>query len=126
MGYYEARKCTGYQLLKAGLIKEHRREGIQFMKDIDFLELIFSYRSEMDSGGFQELLNEDAEYQKTLEAQKLIAKECEGIELTEEERKLVEWWSDEAHNGSIYARVAYRMGVMDGFLLLRQLNKEMK
>lgn len=93
------------------------------MKEIDFLELIFNYRSRIDSGGFQELLKEDAEYQKALQAQKLAEKECESLDLTEQERELVNWWSEEAHNEcGMYARVAYRMGVIDGFLLLRQLN----
>jgi len=36
------------------------------MKDIDYLELIYGHRAEMVSGGFHDLLKEDADYQKLL------------------------------------------------------------
>lgn len=92
------------------------------MKDINYFELIYTHRSEMASGGFPDLLKEDADYQKALEAEQLAEKECEALDLTEKERELVNWWGDEAHNESgMYAKAAYRMGMTDCFLMLRKL-----
>lgn len=92
------------------------------MKDIDYLELIYTYRAEMKSGGFHDLLMEDAVYLKAKEAEQLARKECETLKLTPEERELVNQWSDLAFDESgMFAKAAYRMGMIDCFLMLRQL-----
>ena len=45
----------------------------------------------MSSGGFHNLLKEDSEYQKAKETESLAERKCEFLNLTEVERKLVNW-----------------------------------
>lgn len=59
-----------------------------------------------------EQLKQDDEYQETLRAENILFEQCEGLELLEEQRKVIEQWTDAIHaKNAAYSMVIFRMGM---------------
>lgn len=93
------------------------------MEKNGLLEIIAQHRTGDD---LDEVMRKDKDYQKALEQQQVVFNMLDGLELTKEQRSVI----DQAitannHFGAVYGAVAYRFGMEDGIRLRMEMEEIM-
>jgi hypothetical protein len=92
------------------------------MMNTDFFQLLYTHLEERSFNNVYEKLKQEEEYQETLRAENILFERYEGLELPEEQRKVIEQWTDAIHaKNTAYSMVIFRMGMQCCFSLLMQL-----
>lgn len=92
------------------------------MMNTDFFQLLCTHLEERSFNNVYEQLKQDEEYQEVLRAENMLFEQYDGLELLEEQRKVIEQWTDAVHaKNSAYSMVIFRMRMQCCFSLLMEL-----
>lgn len=92
------------------------------MKNTDFIQLLCAHLEERPFNNVYEQLKQDEEYQEALQAENMLFEQYEGLRLLEEQRKIIEQWTDAIHTkNAAYSMVIFRMEIQCCFSLLMEL-----
>ena len=92
------------------------------MMNTDFFQLLYTHLEERSFNNVYEKLKQDEEYQEVLQVERILFEQYEGLELSEEQFKVIEQWTDAIHaKNAAYSMVIFRMGMQCCFSLLMEL-----
>ena len=92
------------------------------MMNTDFFQLLYAHLEERSFNNVYEQLKQDETYQEVLQAERVLFEKYEGLELSEEQCKVIEQWTDSIHvKNAAYSMVIFRMGMQCCFSMLIQL-----
>ena len=92
------------------------------MINTDFFQLFYTHLEERSFHNVYEELKQDEEYQEVLQVERMLFEQYEGLKLSEEQRKVIEQWTDTIHaKNAAYSMVIFRMGMQCCFSLLMEL-----
>lgn len=92
------------------------------MMDTNFLKLLYHHLDERQVNNIYENALQDIDYLKATELEKECYKQYENLNLSAEQRKVIEKWVDAIQfQDSSYTAVAFRMGMQCCFSLLWEL-----
>ena len=92
------------------------------MMNTDFFQLLYTHLEERSFNNVYEQLKQDDEYQEALRAENILFEQYEDLELSEEQCKVIEQWTDASHaKNAAYSMVIFRMGMQCCFSLLMEL-----
>ena len=87
-----------------------------------FFQLLYTHLEERSFNNVYEQLKQEEEYKEALQAENFLFKQYEDLELSQEQRKVIEQWTDAIHTkNAAYSMVIFRMGMQYCFSLLIQL-----
>ncbi len=88
----------------------------------DFFQLLYTHLEERNFHNVYEQLKQDSHYQEASRAENKRCDQYENLGLPEEQRKVIEQWTDAIHaKNAAYSMVIFRMGMQCCFFLLMQL-----
>lgn len=92
------------------------------MINADIFESIYNYLEELPEGNIASQLDGDSRYQNALSAERVLAEQYKSLDLTEEQRSVIDKWVDSMQaTSAAYSTVLFRLGMQSCFSLLMQL-----
>ena len=92
------------------------------MINTSFFQLLYTHLEERSFNNVYEKLKQEEAYQEALRAERMLFEQYEGLELSEEQCKVIEQWTDAIHaKNAAYSMVIFRMGMQCCFSLLMEL-----
>ncbi|WP_123607863.1 hypothetical protein [Mobilisporobacter senegalensis] len=107
----------GFKFLRYRVLSERRA-----IYEYRFFQLLYTHLEERSFNNVYEQLKQDEEYQEALRAENMLFEQYEGLELLEEQRKVIEQWTDAVRaKNTTYSMVIFLMGIQCCFSLLMEL-----
>lgn len=98
------------------------RREVKTKIDHDFFHLIYTYLEERATNNVSNNLKEDEDYQSSKDKEDILYQEYRDLDLTKEQRKIIEDWVDAVQNSNFaYTMVVFRMWMQYCFTLLMEL-----
>ena len=97
-------------------------ERRDIFEQYDFFKLVQYYLEERQSNNIHANLKKDTDYLKSSQLEDVLCNQYENLDLTAEQRKVIEKWVDAIHaQQCAYTAVAFRMAMQYGFSVLLEL-----
>ena len=92
------------------------------MINADIFDYIYNYLDDCPEGNITDHLDSDSRYQNALSAERAFAEQYNLLDLTEEQRSVINKWVDSMQaTNAAYSTAMFRLGMQSCFSLLMQL-----
>lgn len=92
------------------------------MINADIFDYIYNYLDDCPQDNLNDHLDSDSRYQNALSAERVFAEQYNLLDLTEEQRSVIDKWVDSIQaTNAAYSMAMFRLGMQSCFSLLMQL-----